>query len=331
MAKKQSGSTGEVGLLAELSLVSVALIWGINIPVMKIALSQRINPFAFNAIRLVFSAVVLVFFAIRSAPKEEFQRLILRWKPAVAYAMLVSVLYQLLFLLAVSGTTSVNTALIMATVPLWTATGARVFLGERLHRAAWGGMYLAFAGTALVAVANESHAEPGTAETQAVDSVQSPPSAREERVSTWVFSGQFYGNLCALAAAVAWAAGTILGRPLLRSIRPMSLSAFSAVFGLPIHLVIAGSLLSEGLRMSMQLQTAGCILYSGLLSTGLALPMWNYGVQHAGPAHAAMFQNLAPLTAIVVGWMVLSESVSTAHLLGGTLIIGGLSIMRRYR
>ena len=45
----------------DLSLLGVAVIWGVNIPMMKSAL-VGIEPFAFNAIRLLLSALVLVLF-----------------------------------------------------------------------------------------------------------------------------------------------------------------------------------------------------------------------------------------------------------------------------
>lgn len=47
--------------LADLTLLLVAIIWGVNIPVMKVALHQ-IDAYAFNAIRLVVSSAVLIFF-----------------------------------------------------------------------------------------------------------------------------------------------------------------------------------------------------------------------------------------------------------------------------
>ena len=51
-------------LWPDASLLGVALIWGINIPIMKNGLEQ-VDVFVFNAIRLVISAIVLTAFAIR--------------------------------------------------------------------------------------------------------------------------------------------------------------------------------------------------------------------------------------------------------------------------
>jgi len=73
------------------------------------------------------------------------------------------------------------------------------------------------------------------------------------------------------------------------------------------------------------------ILYSGILSTGLALAMWSYGVKHAGAAQAAMIQNLTPIVAMAAAWVWLGETINTAQTLGGGMIIGGLFVMRRSR
>ena len=48
----------------DVSLVGVALIWGINIPVMKNGLDQA-DVYVFNAIRLMVSVLVLAVFAVR--------------------------------------------------------------------------------------------------------------------------------------------------------------------------------------------------------------------------------------------------------------------------
>ena len=93
--------------LADASLVGVALIWGINIPLMKSGL-EDINDWVFNSLRLTFSACVLGAFAwlqwrggIR--PSSE-----LRWDRVVVFGIMMSGVYQMLFLLGISRTTSGN-------------------------------------------------------------------------------------------------------------------------------------------------------------------------------------------------------------------------------
>ncbi len=298
-------------LLADLSLLSVAVIWGVNIPMMKVALEMKsgetsMHPYALNAFRLVISAAVLLAFAWHEyrggvRPTES-----LSWRRVLIYAAVVSGAYQLLFLLAVTRATSADISLIMATVPMWTALSARYFLKETLPKMAWIGLIIAFTGTMIVTLQRDSPV-------------------------TTAASNRFVGNVLALVAALAWAGGTVFSRPLLKTISPIQLSACSATIGLPFHIVLAWHVLPASLPMLYEIPMQLCLLYSGVLSTGLALAMWSFGVRAAGAAQAAMFQNLTPLVAIAAAWLWRGESVSTEQTMGGIMIIGGLIIMRRSR
>lgn len=114
-----------LGWWPDASLIGVALIWGINMPIMKLGLAGM-DRFAFNALRLTLSAAVLVPLAWREAPKPAtpenppLPRPEGLWKRVVVYAVIASGFYQWLFLLGISNTTASNGSLIMATVPLWT-------------------------------------------------------------------------------------------------------------------------------------------------------------------------------------------------------------------
>ena len=290
-------------LWPDASLIGVALIWGINIPFMKIGLEQ-VDTFVFNAIRLVISSIVLGAFAIRERRRGIVPKPGLSKKSVLIYALIVSAVYQLFFLLGIARTASGNTALIFATVPMWTALLARFFLNEKLRKLAWCGLAIALVGTVIVALQNDN-----------------------------VSAGKEYliGNLCVLAATLAWSAGTVYSRPMLKLISPMQLSASAAVLALPLHLMFAAGRYSESTAALKSANLWLIIIYSGVLSTGLALPMWNYGVRHAGAAHASIVQNMVPLVAIVAAWISRGETVTAGQVFGGALIVGGLVIMRTAR
>ena len=59
--------------------------------------------------------------------------------------------------------------------------------------------------------------------------------------------------------------------------------------------------------------------------------MWNYGVQKLGAPHAAIYQNVIPLVAVISAWWMIGETPLSFQILGGALIIGGLVLMRRSR
>jgi drug/metabolite transporter (DMT)-like permease len=314
--------------MPDLSLLLVAIVWGVNIPVMKVALF-KIDPYAFNAIRLIVSSIVLLYFARREFVRGIRPASTLSKRDVVIYAFTVSVAYQLLFLLAVSRATSADVALIMATVPMWTAIGARFFLKEILPLLAWAGLIIAFVGTMIVTLQKtpppiqENHT--GTTDAVSIDANQQAEEVTRHQT----------GNLLALSAALAWAGGTVFSRPLLGKISPMQLSASSATLGLPLHIIVALTIGKDSVAVSTAAikdpSMVACVLYSGILSTGLALAMWSYGVKHAGAAHAAMIQNLTPIVAMTAAWVWLGETINPAQALGGGMIMGGLFIMRRSR
>jgi drug/metabolite transporter (DMT)-like permease len=287
----------------DLSLIGVAVIWGVNIPIMKIGLEQ-LDIYVFNAIRLAISATVLSLFAWRELRRGIKPKPDLTFRRILLYSVMVSALYQLLFLFGVSRTTSGNTALIMATVPMWTALLSRLFIQEKLRKLAWCGLTIALVGTAIVA------------------SLKGDVTAGREVL---------WGNLLVLSAALLWSGATVYSRPLLAKISPLQLSATAAVLALPVHLVLAAGRYEPSLPVLNSVELWGIILYSGVLSSGLALPMWSLGVRHAGPAHAAVIQNLIPLVAIIAAWLTRGEPVTQAQILGGSLILSGVIMVRRGR
>jgi len=70
------------------------------------------------------------------------------------------------------------------------------------------------------------------------------------------------------------------------------------------------------------------IFFSGALSTGIAIVFWNNAVRTLGASHTAAFGNLVPLIALFSGFLILGDPILPAQILGGTLIIAGLVIMR---
>lgn len=118
---------------------------------------------------------------------------------------------------------------------------------------------------------------------------------------------------------------------MLKGISPTQLSAWSALLGLPFHVLIASSMLGQSIGALAKPSVWLTVLYSGVFSTGLALAMWNFGVRHSGAAQAAVFQNLVPVIAIIAAWLFRGEPVTMNQIFGGSLIISGLMIMRRAR
>lgn len=296
----------------------VALIWGVNVPVMKAALAV-VHPFAFNALRLSLSAVALGLVdrherrsRARAAPYGGAPRPT-PWPAVVALGLLTSLLYQVLFIEGMDRTSASHAGFLIASGPLWTAMIARLLGVERVARRAWLGLAVAFVGTSLVATA------------------KGPAGAT------------LFGNALVLASMVTWALATVLSRPLLASIPATRLAFLFTCVSLPGHWWLAwphlaplwsAPVAAEPLTGHPGPLGAGgwaAVVYSGLFSTGIAYALWNRSLLRIGPARTSAFTNLVPLVALVLAWAALGERPGALQLAGGALILLGISSWRSAR
>ena len=323
--------------MADLNLASVALIWGINMPIMKFALGRMDDEYLFNAVRLTFSAITLGALlawkyrkkttSINGAeadaadgtrptgedagPPRRLRIPIWRrysrrqWVSILSFSFLAGFAYQVCFLLGIDGTTAGNTALIMSAIPMWTAILAFLMIGERLKRGAWAGLWIALAGVLIVTFSKSS--------------------------SNIVIQGSLVGNLIVSLAAFSWAFASVLSRPLMKTVSPLELAFYSVALTVPFHFLIAGPAVAEIGQLFDDPWLMLAIVYSGVFSTGLAYAMWNFGVQQLGASHAAGFQNLVPLVALAASWLLIGEVPFPAQVIGGVVIISGLWTMRNQR
>jgi drug/metabolite transporter (DMT)-like permease len=288
---------------ADACLLTTAIIWGVNIPVVKFATSN-VDAMVFNAIRMLFSVAALAALAWFESRHRPVDWKKIPWARVIIFSIFSGVIYQTLFMLGIKQTTAANTALLMASMPMWTAIISLLFIGERLPAITWIGLFVTFLGTAIV-----------------VGAKGDLDFGREYLI----------GNLLILAASMAWSSVTVISRPLMQSISPLQLAFLSCAMSTPIQLLIVSPKISENVQGLISLQILACLLFSGGLSTGLAPATWNFGVKRLGGSHAAVYQNVVTLVAVLGGWWVLGEPQLITQWIGGGLTIAGLFIMRRGR
>ncbi|MEM8488682.1 MAG: DMT family transporter, partial [Bacteroidota bacterium] len=135
-------------------ILLTVLIWGINFPILKQAL-EAMHPFVLNVFRFIVSVFGLwVMMAIQRKSWKLFY-----WsemKPYLGRVVLLGLLgyffYQVAFIMGIARTTAGNSALIMASTPIWTAMIGMLFGFEKLGKVAWIGLIISMAGTFLVAL-----------------------------------------------------------------------------------------------------------------------------------------------------------------------------------
>lgn len=292
---------------SDATLVLAVLIWGLNFPILKAALAVM-HPHVINVFRFIISTGVLgaIYLYRQRTSGTDFWHPIhaLGWK-IIALGLLGTVLYQFFFIIGVNNTAAGTAALIMASAPVWTAVIGALFRTEILRPLAWLGLAASLVGTAVVVIGGSS-------------AVNLAP-------------GALFGNLMMVGAALFWGMYTAFGRPALRVVSPIGLSFFSLVAGLPVLIAIGIPFFDTVEWDNVDLWVWLAIVYSGGLSTGIAIALWNAAVHAVGPSHTAAYNNLVPFAALFASYLILGEPVTWIQIGGGATIVAGLVVMRQAR
>lgn len=292
---------------SDATLVLAVLIWGLNFPILKAALAVM-HPHVINVFRFTISTGVLavIYLYWQRGRETSFWHPVqaLGWK-IIALGLLGTVLYQFFFIIGVNSTAAGTAALIMASAPVWTAVLGALFRTELLRPLAWVGLAGSLLGTAVVVIGGSS-------------AINLAP-------------GALFGNLMMLGAALFWGMYTAFTRPALRVVSPIGLSFFSLVAGLPVLIAIGIPFFNTVEWHKIDLWVWLAIIYSGGLSTGIAIALWNAAVHAVGPSHTAAYNNLVPFAALFASYLILGEPVTWIQVVGGATIVAGLVVMRRAR
>lgn len=286
-------------------IILAVLVWGANFAVVKAALAVM-PPHVFNFLRLVVSAMVLSLVHGHEQRTQEapfFEPLRTHTKEIVLLGLLGYGLYQIFFITGLDRSTAGNSALIMSSIPLWTALISRLFRLEILSRLAWIGLLISLTGTIVVVTA-------GTATVRFSETTLA-------------------GNLLILGAALSWGTYTAFNKPVLQTLSPIGLTLLGLLVSLPLLLAIALPYFDSVEWQRIDYRVWIAILYSGGLSTGLATAWWSVSIRAVGSSKTAIYNNIVPLVAVVSGFWFLGEPITSIQIAGGGLIIAGVLIMRK--
>ena len=282
-------------LHAEIGLLLMVLIWGLNFAVVKNAL-LAFAPLGFNSLRHLLAsafmlAVLLAQGGVGRPRREDVGRI-------VVLGVIGNLAYQMAFIFGLDRTRAGNASLMLALVPIFLLLYTRN--KRAVARSSWLGAALSVAGVALV----------------------SGSALRMEGTETLVGDGLM------IAAAIMWAVYTIESQPLIERYGPIRATAWTLWVG-SLFLFLAG--VPSVLRQDWSVVSAaawGGLLFSSVLSVGVAYLLWYRGVQQLGGARTAVYSNLTPVVALAAGAILLGEQLNVYSVAGATLVIGGIVMVR---
>lgn len=291
----------------------LVLIWGVNFAAIKLVLLE-INVQAFAILRFgLATLVILAVVALRGEPLRVPRR---QWPRIVGLGLVGHTLYQLLFTYGLSQTTSGRGAIMLSLVPLFVALLVTLLGLERMDRARWTGVALSIAGAALVALGQAPAPTPAPAQLAAAG-------------GSAATAGSIAGDLLVLGSGMAWALYTVLGKPLLDEHSPLKLTGVTMAAG-TIGLTAVGwpGLMAQDWS-SISGRAWSLYVFATLGGLVVAYTIWYTAVQRLGGTRTAIFSNLVPVVALILGWSVLGERLSAVQTAGAALALGGVWLTRR--
>jgi len=135
------------------------------------------------------------------------------------------------------------------------------------------------------------------------------------------------GIAAALAGAACMAAGTYLSRRWRLGLPVLALTGWQLLLG-GLMVVPVAALADPPLPALTLSQAAGYAYLSGAGAL-LAYALWFRGIARLPSAAVSSLGLLSPLTAVVLGWVVLGQAVPPVGLFGMVLVLGGILAVQR--
>lgn len=272
--------------------LTAAAIWGGMYVVSKVVLDV-IPPFTLLSLRLVLGALVLgLIVAWKRYPKLTRRQLFVTLGVGfIGFGISLGLQFTGTFLSNAS-----NGSLVTSATPAFVVPFAAWLLGEKLTPRRFWALVLATLG---------------------VLAVLDPRSAD-------LSSRLFLGNISLVGAALTWALYSVLVRRVTQSLPVIQTTLFFFLGGLIFALPAAALELQTS---SIGIITPGVVagvLYVGVISTALAMFLWNQAFATLEASVAALTFFAQPVVGAGLGALLLSEKLGLPFLIGGALIAAGL-------
>ena len=135
------------------------------------------------------------------------------------------------------------------------------------------------------------------------------------------------GIAAGLLGAASMALGTVMARRWQPPVSALTFTAWQLTAGglelLPFALAI------EGLPPAPKLGEALGFIWLGLFGAAISYILWFRGVARLGAAAVSPLVLLSPVTAILLGWIVLDQTLSPVQLVGIALVLGSVWLGQR--
>lgn len=284
---------------AEIALIVTVVIWSGNFTAVKVGVGA-IEPLAFSVVRFALGAAVTAVLVLWWEGMPRFRR---GDMPLLLTAAVCGItINQATFVGALALTSASNVALLIGTIPIWTALIAVASRQERLDVAHWIAIGSGMVGVVLIVLGS--------------------PGVGAGAVSLG-------GGALALLTAATWAAYSVLIRPLMRRYSALQLSTFMMVVGTVALVPFALPDLARQDWRSVPSEAWWALGYAAILSVALTNILYFNAIGLVGASRAALYIYLESFLGVLFAVLLLHEKVEVPQLVGGLIIVAAVVLGRQ--
>lgn len=287
-----------------LKLATVTMIWGGTFVAGRF-LADSLSPLFAASLRFLLASAALLLFLLlarvpltRPSPRQ--------WLQLTVLGFFGIFFYNLCFFYGLHYINASRASLIVALNPAVIGLASWLLFKEHLSRAKVAGIAICIAGASLVIVSRNPQLLAGNAD-------------------AWI------GDLLIFGCVVCWGIYSLCSKELNHSLGPVQTVTYSILLGTVMLLVTSAvrGELSVAALASLGPQQWLSLMYLGGLGSALAYIGYYDGLRKIGATRSGVFIALNPLTAVILGALLLGEQLTLTMCLGGGLILAGIFLCNK--
>lgn len=281
-----------------LKLLLTAIFWGGTFIAGRI-LAAEVGPYSAAFLRFAAATLCLAVFTWKI--ENRFPRVGGGQIAAVTLLAMTGVFaYNICFFTGLQIVEAGRAAVIIACNPVFIALFSALLFKEKLRPPAVAGILLSVAGALTVIT-------------------------RGRPDQLW--SGGFgRGEALIFGCVLSWVAFSLIGKKVLSGLTPLVSILYAAALG---ALALLYPALHEGMADHFAATSTRAwlaIVYLGFFGTALGFVWYYQGIKAIGPTRAGLFINFVPISAVVLAFAILGESITPSLFIGTLLVICGVTL-----
>lgn len=283
---------------AWIAYASICLLWGTTFLGIRVAI-ETIPTLLVPALRFLGAGAIL--FVIALATRAKFPATAREWRDQAVAGILMSAVGNTLVVWAEHSITSGMAALLAATIPIW-MTILEAILGEaRITRRKVAGLALGFGGVAVLVA----------------------PAIGAPDISLKFFLGVGAMQL----SAIAWNCGTLYSKKRRAGGDAMALASIQMLAGGTAIGTVA-LLFGPHDAGPFSARSVGALLYLMIFGSVIAYTAFMYALPRLGAGKLSSYAYVNPAVAVVVGAIVLHETVTLRIFVAMAVILAGVALIQ---